>query len=78
MRTETETKSYKSAEDYHKDLEYRVSKNWYVIDQTQDGQRVAASRTLAKVALTGGIGLLLTGRSKKGGKITVTWGRERA
>ena len=46
----------------------------WTLQTTGDKDRhTAIGRTLGKTVLTGGIGLLLSGRSKKGDAITATW-----
>jgi len=70
-----QVKVYKNAKAYQKDAPNMAGKGWLPEGQIQAAQRVAVGRTVGKVVLTGGVGLLLSGRSKKGEEITVTYVR---
>lgn len=65
--------SYKKLADYEKDARKRAKTGWRVETHVEQERRVAKGRTLGKTVLTGGVGLVLTGRSKKGDAITITW-----
>ncbi len=73
-----QVKHYKDAKEYERDTQTMSAAGWKPQGQTSEDSKVAAGRTLGKAVATGGIGLLLTGRSKKGGGITVTWVRPEA
>jgi hypothetical protein len=62
-----------SAKEFEKDAERRFGTGWELEAQTEAERKVAVGKTLGKAALTGGLGLLLSGRSKKAGNITATW-----
>lgn len=68
-----ETVTYPSVAAYQRDASLRHSRGYHEQVALQTQQKVAVGRTLAKGVLTGGAGLLLTGRAKKGGEIVVTW-----
>jgi hypothetical protein len=65
--------TYKTPKDYEKDAKKRIAGGWQMQGQSSLNSQVAVGRTVGKAVLTGGVGLLLSGRSKKGGGITVTW-----
>lgn len=75
-RARVSVKTYASESDLERDAEKMLAAGWTVEGQSSKAGGVAVGRTLGKAALTGGVGLLLTGRSKKGDKITVTWVRD--
>lgn len=68
-----QVKQYKDAQEYERDAAVMGAAGWIPQGQVAQESKVAVGRTLGKAVATGGIGLLLTGRSKKGGGITVTW-----
>jgi hypothetical protein len=66
---------YDDAEAIDNEAKRAGKKGWTIADiDTQEG-KVRAARTVAKGVLTGGVGLLLFGRSRKKGKTIVTWQR---
>jgi hypothetical protein len=68
-----EVVTYKNAKEYEKDAKKRLRDGWEVQAQTQKDQKVAIGRTAGKAIMTGGIGLVVMGRSHKGDTLTVTW-----
>ena len=75
MSTETRVKKYDSAKDMERDIQKMSKDGWQVVGQGAEREKVAVGRTAAKTVLTGGIGLLVSGRSKKGGDMVVTYQR---
>lgn len=71
-----QVKQYKDAREYERDAIAMGAAGWTPQGQVAQESRLAAGKTLGKAVATGGIGLLLTGRAKKGGGITVTWVRK--
>jgi hypothetical protein len=66
-------KSYKNEKEFNRDAP-KMERDGWTLQTTGDKDRhTAIGRTLGKTVLTGGIGLLLSGRSKKGDAITATW-----
>jgi hypothetical protein len=65
-----QVKEYKNAKEFQKDAQKMLSAGWRMEGQTS-GNAVSAGGTAAKLALTGGLGLI-TGMSKKT-VTTVTW-----
>jgi hypothetical protein len=70
---QVEVKTYKNEKAFEKDAKGRLAAGWQVEGQTAKPTEVAKLRTVGKVLATGGLGLAVGGRSKKGGGITVTW-----
>lgn len=68
-------KTYASIEEFQRDAPAMAARGWKPQGEMIQQGKVAVGRTLAKAALTGGIGVALTGRSRKDDKITVTWVR---
>lgn len=66
---------YDDAKAINKEAEKAGKRGWTIQSTTEDDEKVRVVGTLAKGVLTGGVGLLLFGRSKKGGKTIVTWVR---
>jgi hypothetical protein len=75
QHTQVKVKSYKNEKDFEHDAEKMLRDGWELEGQSTKNQKTAIARTTGKVLLTGGIGLLIMGRSKKGDTITVTWVR---
>jgi hypothetical protein len=73
--SQVKVKSYKNEREFQHDAEKMIRDGWELEGQSVKNQKTAIARTTGKVLLTGGIGLLITGRSKKGDTITVTWVR---
>lgn len=71
-----QVRTYRNAQEYARDAAAMAEMGYFPRGQIMGDQKVAVGRTLAKGVATGGVGLLLTGRSKKGGEITVTYVRE--
>lgn len=68
-------KTYKNEREFNHDAE-KMQRDGWTLQTTGDKDRhTAIGRTAGKAVLTGGIGLLLSGRSKKGDSITATWVR---
>ncbi|HLJ66503.1 MAG TPA: hypothetical protein VKX16_03995 [Chloroflexota bacterium] len=68
-------KSYKDEKEFERDAKKMMKGGWEIQSQTSKEQKTAIGRTLGKTVLTGGIGLAIMGRSKKGDRFTVTWVR---
>jgi hypothetical protein len=66
-------KTYRNAGEYERDAPGMASRGWIPAGQSTGQGRVAIGRTAAKAVLTGGIGLVLMGRSRSDAPITVTW-----
>jgi hypothetical protein len=74
-RNEVRVKSYLTERDYQKDARKLIRKGWRIEGQSSKERDTAIGRTFVKTALTGVVGLIVMGRSKKGDTITVTWVR---
>jgi hypothetical protein len=74
-RGQVKVKSYKNEKEFEHDAEEMIRDGWGLEGQSAKDQKTAIGRTAGKALLTGGIGLLIMGRSKKGDTITVTWFR---
>jgi len=72
---ETQIKSYKDANEYRRDAQHMSRQGWQVQSTSEQERHTAVGRTVGKAVMTGAVGLLLTGRSKKGDQIVVTWVR---
>jgi hypothetical protein len=72
---EIQVKSYKDGKEYAHDAQRMSRAGWQVMSTADQDRHTAVGRTLGKAVLTGGAGLLLTGRSKKGDQVVVTWVR---
>jgi hypothetical protein len=72
---EVDIVSYKKLADYERDAKKRVKAGWHVETHVEQERRVAKGRTLGRTVMTGGIGLVIGGRSRKGDAITITWVR---
>jgi hypothetical protein len=72
---ELKMKSYKNEKEFNQDSVKMVRDGWTLQGSQEKDRHTAVGRTVGKAVLTGGVGLLLTGRSKKGDAITVTWVR---
>jgi hypothetical protein len=70
---EAKVKSYKNEREYQRDAERMLADGWQIAGQSAKNQKTAIARTAGKFVLTGGLGLVLMGRSKKGETLTVTW-----
>ncbi len=66
---------YKDAKAIDRDANRAGPKGWTIVSTTGEDGKVRVMGTMAKGALTGGVGLLLFGRSRKHGKIIVSWQR---
>lgn len=66
-------KTYATTEEFQRDAPAMAARGWRPQGEIAQQGGVAVGRTLAKAALTGGLGVALTGRSRKADKITVTW-----
>ena len=66
---------YKDAKAIDSDAKRAGPKGWTIVSTTGEDGKVRVMGTLAKGALTGGIGLLVFGRSRKQGKVIVSWQR---
>jgi len=75
QHTQVKVKSYKNEKDFEHDAQKMIRDGWELEGQSAKDQRTAIGRTVGKALLTGAIGLLIMGRSKKGDTITVTWVR---
>ncbi len=74
---EIEVKGYKSPKEFESDSKEMIRKGWQPQNQSALAGHVNVGRTLGKVALTGGLGLMLTGASRTKDQMTVTWVRRR-
>ena len=70
---EIKVKSYKNEAEFQGNAERMLAAGWEFEGHSAKAQKTAIGRTAGTVALTGGIGLIFIGRSKKGDTITVTW-----
>ena len=70
---QAQVKTYKSDKDFEKDARKMLRDDWSIQGQSVHQGKVALGRTLGKAVLTGGIGLALSGRSRRDDTITVTW-----
>jgi hypothetical protein len=70
---QVQVKTYKNADDYERDAPRMAADGWTPQGQTSGTGGVRIGRTVGKAVLTGGIGLVVMGRSRKGDPITVTW-----
>jgi general stress protein YciG len=68
-------KSYKNEKDFNNDAVKMQRGGWQLQATGDKDRKTAIGRTAGKAVLTGGIGLLLGGRSKKGNSVTATWVR---
>jgi hypothetical protein len=68
---QTKTKRYKGSRDASKGIEREARSGWQPVTTLSD-IKVNAGRTMVKGLLTGGVGLLLFGRSKRQ-EVTVTY-----
>jgi hypothetical protein len=66
---------YKNEKDMKKEVEQAGQRGWVPQMSTQGNDKTNRGRTAARGLFTGGIGLLLFGRSRKHGKLTVTYTR---
>jgi hypothetical protein len=66
-------KTYKNVREYEADAHGMIERGWMPVSQSTAQGKVAIGRTAAKAALTGGVGLMIMGRSRTDGQITVTW-----
>jgi hypothetical protein len=69
---EVRVKTYDKAKDYQSDAPHMARQGWAPEGQTAGRGKVSAGGTAGKLILTGGLGAI-TGFSRKGDKITVTW-----
>jgi|GEM_PF-1054391 hypothetical protein len=74
---EIEVKTYKSPKDFESDSKEMIRKGWQPKNQSALAGHMNVGRTLGKAALTGGLGLVLTGASRNKDQLTVTWSRRR-
>lgn len=74
---EIEVRTYKSSKDFASDSKEMIRKGWQPENQSALAGHMNVGRTLGKVALTGGLGLVLTGASRTKDQVTVTWIRRR-
>ena len=65
-------KTYDKAKDYQSDAPRMARQGWAPEGQTAGRGKVSAGGTAGKLILTGGLGAI-TGFSRKGDKVTVTW-----
>jgi hypothetical protein len=72
-RNQVRVKSYKNEQEFERDAKKMIRDGWTIEGQSSKDQKTAIMRTAGKAVLTGGIGLIVMGRSKKGATITVTW-----
>lgn len=77
IEPQIEVKAYKSPKDFEADSREMIRKGWQPQNQAAMAGHMNVGRTLGKVALTGGLGLLLTGASRTKDQMTVTWVRRR-
>jgi hypothetical protein len=66
-------KSYKNEKDFNRDAPKMELAGWSLQTTGDKDRKTAIGRTAGKAVLTGGIGLLIGGRSKKGDTINATW-----
>jgi len=66
---------YKDAKAIDADAKKAGPKGWMIVSTTGEDGKVRVVGTLAKGALTGGVGLLMFGRSRKSSKVIVSWQR---
>jgi hypothetical protein len=66
-------KSYKNDKEFEKDAGKMMKDGWRLQAQSGKERHTAIGRTAGKALLTGGVGLLLSGRSKKGDSVTAMW-----
>ncbi len=66
---------YKDAKAVDDDAKKAGPKGWTIVSTTGEDGKVRVVGTLAKGALTGGIGLLVFGRSRRKAKVIVSWQR---
>lgn len=71
-RPEVKVKIYDKHKDYEGDAKKMARDGWVPEGQTSDRGGASVGGTAAKIILTGGLGAI-TGFSRKGNKITVTW-----
>jgi len=74
-RPQVKVKSYRDEHEYQRDAQKMLRGGWHIEGQSDKDRKIAIGRTAVKGLLTGAIGLVLMGRSKKGDTITVTWVR---
>lgn len=72
-RPQVQVKTYKNEREFQRDAQRMTVAGWRIEGQSSRNQNTAIGRTAGKAVLTGGVGLILMGRSKKGDTITVTW-----
>jgi hypothetical protein len=72
-RSQVKVKSYKNEKEFERDATKMMRDGWEIEAQSSKDRKTAIGRTAGKAVLTGGVGLILMGRSKKGDTITVTW-----
>jgi hypothetical protein len=70
---QVEVETYRNAKAFEKDAEKRLAAGWELTSQSGLDQDIAKFRTAGKILLTGGLGLAIGGRSKKGDVLTATW-----
>lgn len=73
-RQEVKVKTYENSAAYSRDARRMTSDGWLPQGQSSGRGRVSMSGTAGKLVLTGGLGAV-TGFSRKGSKVTVTWTR---
>lgn len=73
-RQEAKVKTYENSAAYSRDARRMTSDGWMPHGQSSGRGRVSMSGTATKLVLTGGLGAV-TGFSRKGSKVTVTWVR---
>lgn len=70
-----EVETYKNSRAFEKDAEKRIAAGWELTSQSGLDRDIAKFRTAGKILFTGGLGLVIGGRSKKGDTLTATWTR---
>jgi hypothetical protein len=73
----THVATYKDAAAAEREQREAAAKGWMVRETTAAPERVAVGRAITKGLFAAGAGLL-KGRPRKGGKVTVTYGRKAA
>lgn len=65
--------TYRDAKQYAQQAPKMIRKGWRISNTTYEDKHVNVGRTMAKTILTGGLGLMLGGPSRSGGRVIVVW-----
>lgn len=65
--------AYKDIVQYTKQSTKMLKAGWRVSNTTYEDKHINVGRTLTRTILTGGLGLMLGGPSRSGGRVIVVW-----